>query len=107
MVYKSYEHYCYACRKTIRSMGLATHRSGKEHQENVKEFLDLLLSLDNNYFQHYFALSRLYYEIGEYKKASELILIAKKFMPEQEVAQNTYFLNYNIYLLMDKLKPLQ
>lgn len=35
MTYKSYEHYCYACRKTIRSMGLASHRRSKEHQENV------------------------------------------------------------------------
>jgi len=37
MVYKSYRHHCYACRKTIYSMGLARHRSGKKHQENVAE----------------------------------------------------------------------
>lgn len=35
MTYKSYQHRCYACRQTIRSMGLARHRSGKQHQENV------------------------------------------------------------------------
>lgn len=35
MTYKSYDHYCYACRKTISSMGLASHRRGKEHLENV------------------------------------------------------------------------
>lgn len=35
MTHKSYQHHCFACNRTIRSMGLARHRSGKKHQENV------------------------------------------------------------------------
>jgi hypothetical protein len=36
MVYKHYQHYCYACRKTIVSgLGVASHRRSKQHQENV------------------------------------------------------------------------
>lgn len=35
VTYKSREHYCYACRKTVRSMGLASHCHGKAHVENV------------------------------------------------------------------------
>ena len=38
MAYKSYDHYCYACRKTIHGgLGVASHRSSKKHRENVAE----------------------------------------------------------------------
>jgi len=37
MVYKRYEHRCYACKKTIHSMGIASHRRSKKHQENVTQ----------------------------------------------------------------------
>jgi hypothetical protein len=30
------DHYCRACRRDIKSLGWATHLSGKKHKENMK-----------------------------------------------------------------------
>ena len=90
-----------------REQAILIVRHSKESQEKVKEFLDLIFSLDNNYFAHHFALAHFYKELNELEKSLEEALIAEKLTPPQETVKEEEvirILEYDIWRFLKILR---
>lgn len=74
-----------------REQALFTLMVSKDLEQNVREFLDLILSLDNNQFQHHLALANLYNLLDQPKKAFNEMNIAKNLASPKEMKEMVFF----------------
>jgi len=97
--------------RNAREQAVTTLKHSPESKDSVANFLDSILLIDNNYFEHFFAGAFFYYYLGNNEKALEQATIAQKYAPwdAEDIEMKDHrglhdYVHYNIYSFTEFLK---